>query len=103
MKRLALQGALSAKFGDGAVRVVDALEMDAIRTRELVGYLDALKLSGRVTVIANGGDDRLTRSARNLRDVSVLRADSLNVVDVVNSDTLLIVAPALARMAEVYA
>jgi large subunit ribosomal protein L4 len=103
MKRLALQGALTAKFGDGAIRVVDTLEMDAIRTRELVGYLDALKLSGRVTVIADGGDDRLERSARNLPSVSVLRADSLNVVDVINSDILLIVQPALARMAEVYA
>jgi large subunit ribosomal protein L4 len=103
MKRAALHGALTAKFGDGAVRVVDALEMDAIRTRELVGYLDALKATGRVIVISVGGDDRLERSARNLPGVSVLRADSLNVVDVLNSDVLLIVQPALATMAEVYA
>ncbi|HEY7599159.1 MAG TPA: 50S ribosomal protein L4 [Candidatus Limnocylindrales bacterium] len=103
MRRLALQGALTAKLGDGAVKVVDALEMDQIKTRELVGYLEALKATGKVTVIADGGDDRLLRSARNLPGVSVLRADSLNVVDVLDSDVLLIVQPALARMAEVYA
>jgi large subunit ribosomal protein L4 len=103
MKRLALQGALTAKFGDGAVKVIDALEMDAIKTRELVGYLDALELRGKVTVIAPDGDERLLRSARNLPTVNVLRADSLNVVDVLDADALLILQPSLERMAEVYA
>jgi large subunit ribosomal protein L4 len=103
MKRLALQGALTAKFGDGAVKVVDALDMDAIKTRELVGYLSALDASGKVTVIAADGDDRLIRSARNLPGVSVLRADSLNVVDVLDADVLLILQPSLEKMAEVYA
>ena len=52
MKRLALLGALTAKFGDGAVKVVEDLLLDAIKTRELVGYLDALKATGRVLVVA---------------------------------------------------
>jgi len=103
MKRLALQGALSAKFGAGAVRVVDELGLDAIRTRELVGYLDALKAAGRIVVVAADGDEKLRLSARNLPKVSILRADSLNVVDVLNADTLLICQPAIERMAEVYA
>ena len=42
MKRLALQGALTSKFGDGAIKVVADLDIDAIKTRELVGYLAAL-------------------------------------------------------------
>jgi large subunit ribosomal protein L4 len=103
MKRLALYGALTAKFGDGAVRVVDELSMDATKTRELVGYLVALKATGRVVLVADGADEKLTRSARNLPTVSILRADSLNVVDVLNADTLLICQPALATMAEMYA
>ncbi len=103
MKRLALQGALSAKFEDGAVKVVDELSMDATKTRELVGYLAALNASGRVVVVADVADEMLARSARNLPTVSILRADSLNVVDVLNADMLLICQPALATMAEVYA
>jgi large subunit ribosomal protein L4 len=102
MRRLALQGALTAKFGDGAVKVVDALDMEATRTRELIGYLDALKASGRVLVVAATADERLTLSARNVPRVSVIRADSLNVVDVLNADTLLILQPSLETMAEVY-
>ncbi len=103
MKRLALYGALTAKFGDGAVRVVDELGLDEPKTRQLVVYLDALKASGRVLVVGNGDDANLEISARNLPGVTVIRADSLNIVDVLNADTLLITQPSLSRMAEVYA
>jgi len=103
MKRIALHGALTSKFDDGAIVVVDELGLEAPRTRELVGYLDALKASGRVLVVATGADANLDLSARNLPGVSIIRPDSLNIVDVLNADTLLITAPSLATMAEVYA
>lgn len=103
MRRLALQGALTSKLGDGAVKVVTDLDMDAIRTRELVGYLAALGANGRVLVVEAGKDERLELSARNLPGVSVIRADSLNVVDVLDADTLIITQPSIGTMAEVYA
>jgi large subunit ribosomal protein L4 len=103
MKRLALLGALTAKFGDGAVKVVEDLAMDATKTRELVGYLDALNAHGRVVVVSAGKDERLELSARNVPGVVIIRADSLNVVDILDADVLLIIAPSLPTMAEVYA
>ena len=103
MKRLALRGALTAKYGDGAVRVVEDLALEAIRTRELVGYLGALNATGRVLVVAPSRDQRLVLSARNLPEVDVILADSLNVVDVLNADLLLIEQPAIATLEEVYA
>ena len=103
MKRLALHGALTSKFGDGAVKVVDELGLDEPKTRVLVGYLDALQATGRVLVVASGSDANLDMSARNLPGVSIIRPDSLNVVDVMNADMLLITQPSLATMAEVYA
>ena len=103
MKRMALHGALTSKFGDGAVKVVDELGLDEPKTQVLVGYLDALAATGRVLVVANGTDANLDLSARNLPGVSIIRPDSLNIVDVMNADVLLITAPSLATMAEVYA
>jgi large subunit ribosomal protein L4 len=102
MKRLALRGALTSKFSDGAIRVVENLEMDEPRTRELLGYLDALEAQGRVLVIAPQRDERLELSARNVPSITVILADSLNTVDVLNADILLITQPALATMEEVY-
>ena len=103
MKRLALRSALTAKYTGGAIKVVEDLAMEGVRTRELVGYLEALDANGRVLVVAPNRDERLELSARNLPTVSVIRADSLNVVDVLNADAVLITQPALATMTEVYA
>jgi large subunit ribosomal protein L4 len=103
MKRLALRGALTAKFGDEAIKVIDTFALDAIKTRELVGVLAALEARGRVLVIAPGRDQNLELSARNLPKVEILLADSLNVVDLLNADLVLIEQSALARMEEVYA
>ncbi len=107
MKRLALRGALTAKLADAAVKVVDDLSFEEIRTRELVGVLQALGAGDgkdrRVLVIAPGRDEKLALSARNLPKVEIVLADSLNVVDILNADTLLIERPAIARMEEVYA
>ena len=103
MKRLALRGALTAKFDDGAIKVVDELAPDEIRTREFVGYLGNLEARGTVLVVAPERDARLELSARNVPGVSVILADSLNVVDLLNADCVLITQPALATLAEVYA
>ena len=102
MKRIALHGALTSKFDDGAIRVVEELGLEAPKTRDLVGYLDNLHAGGRVLVVSMG-DANLELSARNLPGVTVIRADSLNIVDVMNADMLLITQPSLATMAEVYA
>ena len=103
MKRLALQGALTSKFDDGAIKVVEDLGLDEIKTKVLVGYLDSLQATGRVLVVASGKDEKLERSARNLPGVTIIRADSLNIVDVLGADVLLITQPSLPTLSEVYA
>jgi large subunit ribosomal protein L4 len=102
MKRLALRGALTAKLGDEQVKVIDTFGLEAIRTRDLVGVLQALDANGRVLVVAPGRDETLELSARNLPTVEVILADSLNVVDLLKADLVLIEQPALARMESVY-
>jgi large subunit ribosomal protein L4 len=104
MKRLALRGALTAKYGDGAIKVVQDLAMEAIRTRELLDYLEALEsATGEILVVAQARDEKLELSARNLPHVSIILADSLNTVDILKARVLLITEPALAAMTEVYA
>ena len=102
MKRLALRGALTAKFVDEQLKVIDTFGLDAIKTRELVTVLSALDASGRVLVVAPGRDQNLELSARNLPRVEVILADSLNVVDLLKADLVLIEQPSLARMESIY-
>jgi len=103
MKRLALRGALTAKLADDAIRVIDRFGLEEIKTRGLLSILAALRADGRVLVVAPATDERLILSARNLPEVEVILADSLNVVDLLNADVVLIEQPALERMSEVYA
>jgi large subunit ribosomal protein L4 len=102
MKRLALRGALTAKLADQQVKVIDTFGLDGIKTAALAGVLRALDADGRVLVVAPGRDQTLELSARNLPTVDVILADSLNVVDLLNADLVLIEQPALARMESVY-
>jgi large subunit ribosomal protein L4 len=102
MRRLALRGALTAKFGDEAIRVVDTFALERIKTKDFMGILAALNATGRVLVVAPGTDEQLKLSARNLPMVEVILADSLNVVDLIKADTIVIEQPSLARMDEVY-
>ncbi len=103
MKRSALVGALTSKFDDGAITVVSDLVLDEIRTRVLLGHLDALKVGGRILLVEDGKNERLELSARNLPRVTVIRSDSLNIVDVLNADAIVITAPSIPTMSEVYA
>jgi large subunit ribosomal protein L4 len=103
MKRLALRGALTAKFGDEAIKVIDTFGLEGIRTKDLAGVLSALEATGRVLVVSPGRDQVLELSARNLPTVEIILADSLNVVDLLKADLILIEQPSLARMQEVYA
>ena len=102
MRRLALRGALTAKLGDEAIRIIDAFGLEAIKTQGIVTILAALNATGRILVIAPASDERLYLSTRNLPTVDVILADSLNVVDLINADTVVIEQPALAKMEEVY-
>jgi large subunit ribosomal protein L4 len=104
MRRLALVGALTSKLDDGAIRIIDDFAFEGPKTRDLIGVLSALGRSeGRVLIVAPDTNDTLILSARNIPGVEVIRADSLNVVAVLNADTVLIEQPALSKMEEVYA
>jgi large subunit ribosomal protein L4 len=102
MKRLALRGALTAKFVDEQLKVIDTFGLEAIKTRDLVTILAALDATGRVLVVAPGRDQNLELSARNLPTVEVILADSLNVVELLKADLVLIEQPSLARMDSIY-
>ncbi|MEO6349392.1 MAG: 50S ribosomal protein L4 [Candidatus Limnocylindrales bacterium] len=103
MKRAALHGALTAKYTDDAIRVVDELGLDAPKTRDFAGFLVALRANGRILVVATGSDANLALALRNLPQVVLISADSLNIVDVINADTILITQQSLDTMAEIYA
>ena len=103
MRRAALLGVLTAKAEEGALRVVEGFDLPEIGTRAFAERLAAWDAGGKVLVVLAARDPVVERSCRNLREVRVLLADSLNVVDLLEADTIVFTRDALARAGEVYA
>jgi large subunit ribosomal protein L4 len=101
VRAAALRSALSAHHADGNLLVVDALELDGYKTRRVVEILDALGIGGeRVLIVIGEADAHVERSARNLPKVSVLRAEGLNVYDVLRHSKVVLTRNALDRVQE---
>jgi large subunit ribosomal protein L4 len=103
MRRAALRGVLSAKQVDGALRVVEGFDLGEIRTRGFIERLAGWKAEGKVLLVLAARDETVERSSRNLQHVRVILADSLNVVDLLEADTIVFTQAALQRAQEVYA
>ena len=101
VRRAALRSALSLRAQEGALKVVDAFELDAIKTKRVVEILKALGLgSASVLVVVAEPHGALERSARNLPRVGVIRAEGLNVHDVLRHSHLLFTRAALELVQE---
>src|SRR5206468_182134 len=96
------KGELTAKAEEGALRVVEGFDLPQIGTRAFAERLAGWDADGKVLVVLPARDPVVERSCRNLREVRVLLADSLNVVDLLEADTIVFTADALARAQEVY-
>ena len=103
MRRAALKGVLSAKQAAGELRVVEGFALDEIKTRAFVEHLEAWNAEGKVLLVLAARDETVERSCANVREVRVILADSLNVVDLLEADTVIFTRDALTRAQEVYA
>jgi large subunit ribosomal protein L4 len=98
-RREALLSALSLKHRDGKLIVVDKLQLEAAKTKNMVQALTELKVSSALIVIAEP-DAAVERSARNLPKVKVLRVEGLNVYDLLRYDHLILTERALKLLEE---
>jgi large subunit ribosomal protein L4 len=90
MRRAAYRSALTVKAQDEQIVVLDSLDMDAPKTREMVSLIERLGLEGSVLIMLPEKNENVERSARNLPDVKTLRASYLNVRDLLGYDYVLV-------------
>ena len=102
VKRLALKSALSAKAAEGNVIVVDSLNLDAVKTKNMAAFLGNLeaKKAVLVTPVVN---ENVVLSARNIPGVVTTTAKLLSVYDIVNANQFIVDKAALAVIEEVFA
>jgi len=88
MRRLALRSALSSKVAEGQVRVVDDLKLDVPKTREIESMLGSLSIQSSALILLGEANPMIQKSASNIADVKTLRAQYLNVRDLLGYDML---------------
>lgn len=88
--RLATRMAIRSKLQDDQVVVIDDLNVEAPKTKEVAGILKALQLAGVSTVIATDGNDvNVYKSAKNIPGVDVLPVSDLNALAVLTPERVL--------------
>ena len=103
VRRLAMKSAFSSKVAAEELVVLDDLKLDAIMTKEVVKVLTALETGKKVLLVLPENNDVLYRSARNIAGVKVSTVNTLNVYDILNCDTMLVLKDSVAKIEEVYA
>jgi large subunit ribosomal protein L4 len=97
VRRLALKMALSSKFKDDMLVVLDAFSLDHIKTKSVVSVIEALKLENPLIVI-DAKNDALELSSRNIPGVKVLRVEGLNVYDILKHKNLVLLASSIKNI-----
>ncbi|MHA6647922.1 50S ribosomal protein L4 [Aerococcus urinae] len=103
VRRLALRSALSRKVSQDNLVVVDALSLDAPKTKEFKNILENLNVNEKVLVVVDKDNTNAHLSARNLNNVTVVDEDNVNVYDLENHAKVLITQSALSNVEEVLA
>ena len=88
MRHLAYRSALSVKVRDGQIVLLDDLDMTAPKTRDMLDLLDRLAIDSSALILLPQRNENVEKSVRNIPDVKTLRANYLNVRDLLNYDYL---------------
>jgi large subunit ribosomal protein L4 len=96
MRRLALKSALSVKAAENSIVLVDDLIIEEPRTEDMLAVLDNLEIESSVLILLSERDVNVEKSARNIPDVKTLRASCLNVMDILDYDTLVLPVKSIA-------
>lgn len=102
-KRLAMLSALSAKAAAGEIIVIDGLDMGEIKTKNFVGFLNAIEATGKSLVVTPEVRVNVVKSAANIPGVRTTIASTLNVYEILNADKFIIDKAAVEKLQEVYA
>jgi len=103
VRRLALKSALSAKLADNELIVLDSLTLTEIKTKAMANVVKALETGKKVLFVLPEKNDVIYRSARNIEGVQTTLVGTLNVYEILNADTVVVLKDAVSKIEEVYA
>ena len=101
-KRIALLSALSSKVADNKIVVLDAFNLDEVKTKKFAEVMSNLKVD-KALVVIEGENKNVVLSGRNIPSVKVTATNEINTYDVLKYTTLVVTKAAVEKLEEVYA
>ncbi len=99
-RRLALKSALSYKVIESELIIVDKFDVSTSKTKDMVSILNNLKLNKKTLIVVDELTENLILSTRNLKNIILIAANEINVLDVVSADNMLITQDAVKMVEE---
>ncbi|WP_367342703.1 50S ribosomal protein L4 [Limosilactobacillus sp.] len=103
VRQLAVKSALSEKVADEKLVAVDSLSFDAPKTKEFAQAMDSLKAGKKTLVVVSDDDKNAVLSGRNLAGMTVVTPAEMNILNLVDSEKMIITKSALSQVEEVLA
>ena len=103
VRRLAMRSALTCKVQDASIVVIDNLAIEEAKTKNIVKMLKAFGAEKKALIVTKDVDQMIVRASNNIQGVKTTFVGSLNVVDILNCDKLIIAKDAVQTVEEVYA
>lgn len=103
VRRLALKSALSSKVIGDSIIVLDSLNFEAPKTKEMARVLQNVKAAKKALVVDVESNTNAALSARNIPGVKFVSATGINVYDLLKHESLVITKDAVAKVEEVFA
>jgi len=103
VRRLAIKSALSSKVIENNVLVLENLQLETPKTKEMVTILNGLNIDRKALIVTADTNEAVALSARNIPGITVVEANGVNVLDVLNHDKLVMTKAAVEKVEEVLA
>jgi len=100
-RRLALRSALSYKLNDKELTVLDNMNIETNKTKDMKAILANLKIAGKALIVVSELTEELILATRNISNLLLLEANEINVLDLVSVDNLIITEDAVKQIEEV--
>lgn len=100
---LALKSALSYKVKDSEIIILDNLNIETNKTKDMLNILEAIKATKNILIVVNDLTDNVILSTRNIPNVVLLRNDEISTLDIIAADSLVITEDAVKAIEEVLA
>jgi large subunit ribosomal protein L4 len=99
--RGALRSALSARFGENCLAVVDAFQLESLKTKDLQRALNGFGAGRKILLVDSSENRNLALSSRNLPRVKLVPGQGINIRDLVNHELLIFSKEAILQVQEV--